>query len=146
MPVEHSTIVLEVPRIVGGSVEIILGAGSRPGSACFGQRRCWMYLPFSCPWHVDQSIDEFATVFLSESSRVASTLESPFPIADTPKVGIDEVGTGSGEWVEVAWFSRSSAALGAGVRSAWKSCVSARNWLSSITSLEKKNDVFDAAV
>ena len=80
--------------------------------------------------------------------------ESPFPIGDMPKVGIDKLAMGSGAWVEVAWLSRSSAALGAGVRSTWR-VVSApgtdsasAEFLSacSVTSLEKKNDVFDTAI
>lgn len=37
--------------------------------------------------------------------------ESPIPLAAVPKAGIHKLGTGSGARVDVAWLSRSSAAL-----------------------------------
>lgn len=38
----------------------------------------------------------------------------PVPLADIPKPGIRKLGMGSGAWVDLAWLSRSSSALGAG--------------------------------
>lgn len=79
--------------------------------------------------------------------------ESPFPLADVPKAGIHKLGMGSGAWMDVAWLSRSSTALGAGVHSTWSEVsapgtdsVSAE-FLSahSATGSEKKNYLFHTA-
>lgn len=109
-------------------------------------------MTFSRLWQLNLSISELWQI-PSETSKVLWIQESPVPLADMPKDGNHKLGMGSGVWVDAAWLSNSSAALGAGVHSTWRE-VSApgtdsasAEFLSacSATGLEKKNYLFHTA-
>lgn len=101
--------------------KLISGAGSKFQGCLIWAKEVLNVHAFLSPL-TTQSKHQWMWQIPSEISKVPWTQESPIPLAGVPKSDIHKLGRGSGAWVDVAWLSRSSAALGAGARSTGERC------------------------